>query len=309
MRRAFTIIEMLVAIALATAVIFTAFTAFRVAQRAVSTGNRLAAENSLLRAGYHFGMREIDGWDGTRIAQPGAFAALTPGVLNTIDNRPTEDWWHWPEATVAAPPPVNTWFGTATYQMPGLDPLLSAAQFQECRGFYPAVQVRENTLNTVGWYAYLSYLPYNALFTSQRGWLAGNNVWGGVDFGTGSWYHDFANATLWHTSSGGGRSRGGTSYITGSQTTLWGAALPTPDQAQLRNNLLDATVRPAHWPDLQVNVQRAYARARLIVYVEVNAKSPVTDQLLSLRFRTWGTTMRGARVNAGVANERAAITY
>jgi len=319
MRRAFTIVELLVAIALATTIIFTAFTAFRVAQTAIGVGNRLASENSLLRAGYAFGMREIDGWEGTRAATaaltPNPFAVLNASTLNTIDHRPTEDWWHWREAITAMPAalPATGWHNS-TFAMPGLTATESADLYKECRYFYSNSLIRETTLDTLGWYGYLSYMPYGTLYTSKRGWSGDNNVWGGVNFGdaatsTGGWVTDWFNTTMYSPTLGGGRSRGGIAYAFGAQTVLYGLTASTAANEAVRTNLLAASIRPAHWPDLQVNVSRSYSFGRITHYVEINAKSPVTDQLLSLHFRTWGTTLRGARINANIGGEAALSLY
>lgn len=58
----FTLIELMIAVTLGIVIVYTATTAFRVAAQSVTTANRLALENSVLRAGYHIAHRHLDFW-------------------------------------------------------------------------------------------------------------------------------------------------------------------------------------------------------------------------------------------------------
>lgn len=61
-RDAFTLIELLIAITLGLAIVYTAAAGFRAASQSVTTSNRLALENSLLRAGYFAATQDADWW-------------------------------------------------------------------------------------------------------------------------------------------------------------------------------------------------------------------------------------------------------
>ncbi|HYE06371.1 MAG TPA: prepilin-type N-terminal cleavage/methylation domain-containing protein [Planctomycetota bacterium] len=60
--RAYTLIELLVAIALGVVLVGSSMAAVRVATQSVTTSNRLAVENSLMRAGFLAALDEVDTW-------------------------------------------------------------------------------------------------------------------------------------------------------------------------------------------------------------------------------------------------------
>ncbi|HYE07857.1 MAG TPA: type II secretion system protein [Planctomycetota bacterium] len=62
MRRAFTLIEMLLSIAIAGVICSSAFVAIRVASQAVVAGTRLSIENQLMRAGVSAALEDLDSW-------------------------------------------------------------------------------------------------------------------------------------------------------------------------------------------------------------------------------------------------------
>lgn len=59
---AFTLIEMMIAVALGSLVVYTAMAGFRAASQTVTAANRLSLENSLLRAGYWEAQTQLDFW-------------------------------------------------------------------------------------------------------------------------------------------------------------------------------------------------------------------------------------------------------
>ena len=61
-RSAFTLIEVMIAIALGMAVIYVAFAGFRVAAQSVAIANRLAIENSIMRTGLTIAYNDTDFW-------------------------------------------------------------------------------------------------------------------------------------------------------------------------------------------------------------------------------------------------------
>lgn len=58
----FTLLEMMIAISLGMLLVYTAMAGFRVASQSITTANRLALENSLLRAGFSEALHEVDFW-------------------------------------------------------------------------------------------------------------------------------------------------------------------------------------------------------------------------------------------------------
>ena len=61
-RQAFSLIELMIAITLGMLLVYAAMAGFRVASQSITTANRLALENSLLRAGFHEALNEVDLW-------------------------------------------------------------------------------------------------------------------------------------------------------------------------------------------------------------------------------------------------------
>lgn len=59
---AFSLIELMIAISLGMLLVYAAMAGFRVASQSITSANRLAMENSLLRAGFHEALNEIDLW-------------------------------------------------------------------------------------------------------------------------------------------------------------------------------------------------------------------------------------------------------
>ena len=61
-RKGFTLIEMMIAVALGTLVVYTALAGFRTLSQALTTSKQLATENALLRTGMALALEEVDFW-------------------------------------------------------------------------------------------------------------------------------------------------------------------------------------------------------------------------------------------------------
>ncbi|MBA3700075.1 MAG: prepilin-type N-terminal cleavage/methylation domain-containing protein [Planctomycetes bacterium] len=72
----FTLIEMMIAIALGMMVVYTAIAGFRVASQTITAAKRLSLENSLLRSGYFEAQRQLDFW--TNLDDPTALDTERP---------------------------------------------------------------------------------------------------------------------------------------------------------------------------------------------------------------------------------------
>jgi len=62
LRQAFSLIELMIAITLGMLLVYVTMAGFRVASQSITTANRLALENSLLRSAFHEALNEVDLW-------------------------------------------------------------------------------------------------------------------------------------------------------------------------------------------------------------------------------------------------------
>lgn len=401
--RAFSIIELIVSIALATVLITTAYSAFRVASGYVSAGNRMANENALMVSGYFLAVDEAD-FMRAAASDPDrapAFEPLDEAVVNLVDNAPAEDWWHWrdhrnpdphrpwgilgeeerswadpwdgdPRLTDAhkaglpdVTPAENGHFydpdpgdgREVRYTYPGMSDAQALAVYRESHGFYERTKVRERIHGALGWYAYAEYVPPNALFASEeepdpdfdgfdeygRDEVQDGKTFLGHDFNC---WLDMGGATFFNSGSYSWYQEGGYPYLMldpyGRDTldqpghrrspSLAFAAETQPDlrsyidsldgvdmrgwDAQKPLMFLDlmnrsfsyrgydnellGERRPASWPNLRVMIRRRVAAGERQTIAVINALSPATGEQLGFRFRIWGTTLRGARINMGI---------
>jgi len=327
MRNAFTLLELLVAIALGSMLIATAFSGFRVAQGYISIGNTMADENRMLAAGYTLAMDEIDNWR-LHEAEVGSgahgFADHSANsnwdqVLNAVDNRPTEDFWHWHDrlpGNASLPTDGDAWHGRSWHFPGGGDPAFTAARgFYRSASFMGGQPIREALIDQVGWYGYLEYLPPHAI-AAEAGNFTGRHA-PGFNF-----YADWCAATCFyderdagggwnflskpHDDPGGGFA---SAYDPSGSDTLWqpkkqlGGSHEIDTSGfharRLRRTALSDQVRPTHWPALLVTVRRSLEIGERKNVVEISARSPRTQEVLALRFRAWGSTLRGARIADG----------
>lgn len=91
--RAFTLIELLIAVALGSLVVYTAIAAVRVAAGTITASQRLAIENQMLRIGVEAAVEEADFWTGSDDPAPGGSRPLRgpdPALANA--GRPFTDF-------------------------------------------------------------------------------------------------------------------------------------------------------------------------------------------------------------------------
>lgn len=369
-RKAFSLLELTVAIALGAVIVSTAFSAFHVAQGFIATGNRLADENAILRAGYAFAVDELDTW--SRMADPAvqsrasdrvsdapttAFAELggpagssaNETIVNLVDNRPTEDWWHWRDRH--DPDPLGKWHTWRNVEPPtgaktprdldgdphdrfpflGLSGSEAEAIYEACHGFYDLPipgftdagfdpTIRRLLFRDLGWYGYLRYLPPHAMtievkdgklfYPKWDGRKNDRHLYEGIPDHEFKYWSDWNNATFFYDDQYLGDDAPG-GHASPMVNSLF---QPMQDDANnlwtdwtldgFRNRTLSFELlgdeRPAHWPNLYISVRRDLDFGEEKAIIEVNAKSPVSGQLLGLRFRSWGTTLRGARISRGL---------
>ncbi|HEX3135240.1 MAG TPA: prepilin-type N-terminal cleavage/methylation domain-containing protein [Planctomycetota bacterium] len=80
-RHGFTLIELMISIALGAVLLYTAMAAFRVAAQSVTLANRLSLENAVLRAGYQVVHRDLDFWTDVDDPETSTRQALRPGAV------------------------------------------------------------------------------------------------------------------------------------------------------------------------------------------------------------------------------------
>lgn len=276
--RAFTLLELMIAVALASMIVYTAVAAFRVASQSMTVAKRLSVENNMLRAGYYAALEELDFWD---LYDNRAATDVTKNPLR-VAKKPFAPMSYDPSRHSADP---RTWwrgFGfahTAEYTLKwgNYSLLAKAAHDDPVRAWYPNQVKKLN--ETLGSYGMISYLPGNAIF---------------------SWYDTGTNTSLtmkgepkdiWHRTSNAESNPdphvtvNGSTYANG----IVGDLLPH---------------RPAHWPGLTVEARRYAAWSSFIDLCQVTMHSPISGETTRLSFWGVGTTLRGARQQRSLPDDK-----
>lgn len=262
--RAFTLIELMIAIALSMVIVYTAFTAFRVVGQTVATSKRMSLENGMMRTGFFAALDELDFWDlydDQNVVNPTPTtnplrATGKPFFALTWDpsKKPSDakSWWRGFGFSADVPNTIK-WGNYAS--------LSKAGHTDAKRSWYPD-QIK-NINEKLGSYAMISYLPGNAIYC---------------------WYEN-----------------GGTPFtIKGEPRDVWERTATTPvtvnsltfDKGS-RGDFLPS--RPAHWPGLAVEARRYVVWSSFIDLCQVEVTSPITGEMTRLSFWGVGTTLRGAR--------------
>ncbi|MBA3700768.1 MAG: prepilin-type N-terminal cleavage/methylation domain-containing protein [Planctomycetes bacterium] len=261
-RRAFTLIELMIAISLSMVIVYTAFAAFRVASQAVATSKRMSIENGMMRTGFFAALDELDFWD---LYDDRNAANPTTNPLRVTGKPFCPVTW---DPTKKPSDPKSWWRGfgfstdVANANKWGNYSLLSRAGHSDAvRAWYPN-QIK-NINEKMGGYAMISYLPGDAIYC---------------------WYES-----------------GGSPFtIKGEPRDVWERTSYTPvtvnsltyDKGQ-RGDFLPS--RPAHWPGLAVETRRYVVWSSFIDLCQVEVTSPVSGETTRLSFWGVGTTLRGAR--------------
>ncbi|HYE05214.1 MAG TPA: prepilin-type N-terminal cleavage/methylation domain-containing protein [Planctomycetota bacterium] len=90
-RRAFTMIELLIAVSIGTLLMVVAFAGLRAASSAFATGQRLSTENALMRAGFIAGLDELDFWKGCDDPADGRVALRQVDDSRAAQDHPLKD--------------------------------------------------------------------------------------------------------------------------------------------------------------------------------------------------------------------------
>jgi len=274
--RAFTLIELLIAVTLSATIIYTAFAAFRVVGQSVAISNRMSIENNLLRTGFFAALNELDFWDlydDRHSANPAAnplriagkpFAPLKYDKYQK-PNDPCTWWRGFGFAKTAGG--TSKWGNFAELSREG--------HTDAGRAWYPnQIKVMNDKL---GVYGSLSYLPGNAIF---------------------SWYD--SSAMPFKIKGLGVYTDINTPEIKWMPQDIWERTSFDPIAANSkafdkgeRGNLLPS--HPAHWPGLAVEARRYIVWSSFIDLCQVEMTSPITGESTRLSFWGVGTSLRGAR--------------
>ncbi|MBA3846244.1 MAG: prepilin-type N-terminal cleavage/methylation domain-containing protein, partial [Planctomycetes bacterium] len=191
-RRAFTLIEMIVSIGIGSIICTAAFVAVRVSAQTIQTADRLAMENSMMRAGVAQALDELDFWTGyddpapastnRTLRQPGEpFARFDFTVPElTLDIAPEraalayEDWSGRDARTwYRGDPACDDGVRAANYS------LISKAGFPDVSPYGDAHRrwqhhLVRDVVAGLGYYALIDYAPANLMYSSmdESGYIA-----------------------------------------------------------------------------------------------------------------------------------------
>ncbi len=338
MRRAYTLVEMLISIALGSMIALVAWAQVRSAAQAAAIGNRMSIENGLMRAGFRAALDELDSWkqyDDPSATPPHAplasvgrpFAPLTFRALSSDDPAPADSDF---DLDLDQSRAKTWWRGTsidwhARHGNFGLHTSLTDADAE--RRWY--ARMLDTLAHSLGYYGMLEYMPAGTLFsyyTDQDGRTAEEFF--------NCWYTPPAEGFLYNQDIGTGwenvprdiypLSSGSAYAITTNPDYLGGAhgdanrhlfaqwnnvdpQLPSrfpqwamPGLMACAEDVPALTMKPGHWPSLGIAVRRFVMSARFWAKAEIRVVSPVSGQVFRLHFSTHTTTLRGARRQRGL---------
>ncbi len=323
-RSAFTIIELLIAVALSTAVAYVAFAGLRVAASTVTASERLSLENRMLREGCLSAFAELDFWSAydrpgfQPLRDPGRsspFAALDPTAAAASEpgQHDPRSWWRG--------------YGPHTDTSERGDYALFSRVAHPDGGYRAWLPERMAMLiDTLGYYGMVDQLPGNMVYQyyGEDG-RAPPDIARCMTLGDGPM--DFS---LNVDPGEGGDPRGPRCRDIYAMTIVGFLAL-TADPAYVAANvhrhlfaeegaqgdrafqwsfhhlferceMVDdpLPLRPTAWPSLRTGVLHYVHYAQQVNLARVTIVSPLTGETLSLRFTATGTTLRGARRQRGI---------
>ncbi len=322
MRRAYTIIEVLIAVALGTAVCLVAYAGLRAAASTSTAANRLAIENQMLRAGIHAVIDELDTWRSYNDPDD-----PRSGVLHHPSPDPSADAAHslpfndliW-DADFDQSDPRAWWRGFGVHAdgaaMGDYAAFARLAHPDPWRAYLPETAEAVNL--ALGHYALIDLMPANTIFHWRR-------ADGSVDpeFSVapppGAPPADDASAeprfyTDWEMPPATPRD------IYASRATEFAVTTDADYVARAvhRSHFMDfyppgsgwhprhlhdecaqepmiLPLAPAHWPRPSLSVRRFIFEMRYHNLASVAIVSPLTGQRFKLQFNATATTLRGAR--------------
>ncbi len=351
--RAFTLLELLISIALGVVIVYVAFAGVRVAAQSVATVNRLSLENELLREGYLIANEQVDSWTWhddpealpvdrplRQVASDGRGLAFTPLRDTAWTYAPDSDrerqrgwdpdnpwspadpafWWRGDMAEKAFGTMRHGQYGIFAHADAGAGPVTIASPG---RAYGTGLTVRhawlygqtKGLLDSIGYFGACDYLTGTLVYGWYASWVDGATTDGGIP----RWLvAPSGNANAFTNGDGAQATVRGLYRLT--FVTQFGLVAPSAgasgDELSARDRRwwpisgagdFDAwkagtetgqpllRLRPAHWPQTEVSINRAIKNRRFIAMSFVRLASPLTGQVMEFTFSAFGTSLRGAR--------------
>lgn len=327
--RAFSLIEVMIAIALGMLLVYAAMAGFRVASQSITSANRLALENSLLRSAFHEALNEVDLWTAyddpestlaadqalRRPQMPFSQLPTTPVIATSstatafaYSEAETDIGWDhtypW-----SASSPRTWWRANAAEWYASIGRSGNYTLFASSTSPHPWLFKQMDMLHqNLGYYGFCDYLPPSMLYAHYRTSNMAREFWNvNTSFRNGDGGSSFPQGRYRCTKDTSYllvplRPLGGTTQITtgnirNKYTTGHGANVSSIDgfmnrSLSTRNQLAQ---KPAHWPEIKVEVARFLTHNRFVTLSKIGFTNTLTGQPLELSFTAIGTTLRGAR--------------
>lgn len=325
LRRGFTLIEVMISIALSSLLVLVAVAGLRVTAQTVSAANRLSMQNGMLRTAVVAANEEMDFWDTFdsrsdpakrplravgRPFQPLDFTTSTTSI--SFDHSNPREWWNghiwssnhrrWGDYSIFGQQDIS-------------DPLVP-----------PERQWRHKILphlaDNLGYFAAMDYLPANFVFGYYKG---GTNIGGGTiptEFGSNSPGIGVGQfATKWR-----GRAQPKCKVEVGHDSGLLLTTVPgnflhpnshraihSNDGGDWHVNKVDnwanypstdfLASKPVAWPAVTIRTRVAYKFQNFIHESRITVQDPLSGESVSMNIRGLTTTLRGARRQRGLDTE------
>jgi prepilin-type N-terminal cleavage/methylation domain-containing protein len=317
-RSAFTLIELMIALALGTLICYAAFSGIRTASQATTVCQRLALENQLLRTGILQGLEDADFWTSFDTIEPVGGAAdkrrlRSPGPSASGAN-PFRPLALDVDFDLAKP---KTWFTSiAACARHEMNAYGRDAEILQRVGHPDPVAAWlptnfEAIANTLGYYALIDYLPPNQPFAfNDRGATKhrefsrqGEGMYVAPAFNAGYGVYGLGHLThhtvfgITYPSSGDDLLRvcnqsGFTDYAFGRRTKEF------HDRGPVNEPVIE--VKPTAWPACRYQTRRFVGDMTSVCLVDVLVTSALTGQTIKAQFMCQATTLRGARQQRGL---------
>ncbi len=312
--RAFTVIEVLIAIALGMTLCYAAFATARLAGQATALTNRLSTENSLLRSGLHATFDEFDRWttydhptDTTRQPLRAVGRPFQPLLFDRpefqLDFRHDDPrtWWRGPI------------YSHLSQRLGDYGHFSSLGDARTERLWYPTML--NQLWHNLGGYALVDYLPASAIYScfdalhqvpahfGQAGagggrfagdWFSNRRPRGQINLMHNMGYcvtlvDSYLNADVHRAVFSGTQGQG-----PWSDSHLSNGTTHSP--------VAFMTVRPAHIPAVTIKVAHflSFGWPRSWHHARITMVSPVTGESVTLNQSLTATTLRGARRQRGL---------
>jgi hypothetical protein len=319
MRRAFTLIEALVAIAIGLALCGTAYAAVRLSTDALTTVTRLSTENGLMRAGMIAALEEIDHWE--------ALDPQTGGGPLRAAGQPfaPRDWTADGLALDQAQHRRETWWvgcgASDDHRRYGRYELIGGRDHPDADRSWHG-RFLQRVADGLGYYALIDYAPGNTIWSTVDADGLAPDEFRDAGFGVGRFVagpcRDHGPRDINRLTEAGGhaisRDWPDVAHRGFAFWNVWGPGWddvpsPTPDDPRwdlggmhrkARAEVALLPVAPAHWPASMIHVRRFVASYRPWATATIALTSPITGARMKLFFSATGTTLRGARMNRGL---------